>query len=137
MAAADNDAVLPGTKWMDVDHAIMSNMALLMLLRQLGVETTVHGFRSSFRDWCADSAQPRELAEAALAHKVAGVEGRYLRSDMIERRAVLMAAWGDYVAPAGDDDKVVRISREVAQGGVRRFGETPQHVSPRRVTAGS
>ena len=45
---------------------------------------TAHGFRSSFRDWCAESARAdRELAEAALAHKVGGVEGAYFRSDLL------------------------------------------------------
>ena len=49
--------------------------------------TTVHGLRSSFRDWCADTGQPREIAEAALAHIVGGVEGAYFRSDLFETAA--------------------------------------------------
>ena len=57
-------------------------MALTKLLRDTGLaeRATVHGFRSSFRDWCAETGQPRELAEAALAHtRFPGVEGAYFR----------------------------------------------------------
>ena len=55
----------------------LSDATLTKALRSMGLagQATVHGFRSSFRDWCADTAQPRELAEAALAHTVGGVEG--------------------------------------------------------------
>ena len=55
----------------------MSNMTMTKLLRdvKLAERATVHGFRSSFRDWCAEAGKPRELAEAALAHTVGGVEG--------------------------------------------------------------
>ena len=67
-------------------------------LRQLGVEAVPHGFRSSFRDWCAESGQPREIAEAALAHTVQGVEGAYFRSDLFEQRRQVMEAWGDYIS---------------------------------------
>ena len=67
-----------------------------MLLR-IDVNATVHGFRSSFRDWCAESGKPRELAEAALAHTVPGVEGAYLRTSMFKRRKVLMLEWAKYI----------------------------------------
>ena len=52
----------------------MSNMTLTKLLRDNGLagRATVHGFQSSFRDWCADTGKPREIAEAALAHVVKG-----------------------------------------------------------------
>jgi integrase len=85
----------------------LSNMAMLSLLRRMQkTGVTVHGFRSSFRDWCADHNQQRELAEAALAHTVGGVEGAYLRSDMIERRRILMQTWASYCTtprPVGDN----------------------------------
>ena len=58
---------------------------------------TVHGFRSSFRDWAAESGAPREAAEASLAHVVRGVEGSYLRTDFFERRRALMEAWARYI----------------------------------------
>ena len=80
----------------------LSNMALTKLLRDTGLaeRATVHGFRSSFRDWCAETGQPRELAEAALAHVVGGVEGAYFRSDLFDRRRRLMDRWGRYVTQA-------------------------------------
>ena len=77
----------------------ISDATLSKLLRTTGLagQATVHGFRSSFRDWCADTGQPRELAEAALAHTVGGVEGAYFRSDLFERRRKLMDAWAKYL----------------------------------------
>ncbi len=78
----------------------LADMTLSKLLRTSGIAamTTVHGFRSAFRDWCADTAQPRELAEAALAHSVGGVEGAYFRSDLLERRRTLMEQWAGFVS---------------------------------------
>ena len=59
---------------------------------------TVHGFRSSFRDWCAETGVDRALAESALGHIVGGVEGAYLRSALIERRRPVMQTWADYLS---------------------------------------
>lgn len=63
---------------------------------------TVHGFRSTFRDWCAESvanAFPREVCEHALAHSLPDkVEAAYRRGDLIEKRVLLMKAWADYCA---------------------------------------
>ena len=67
-----------------------------MLAKAADPTLTVHGFRSSFRSWCADTGVDRELAEAALAHVVGGVEGAYQRSDLYERRRPVMDAWGTY-----------------------------------------
>ena len=88
----------------------LSDMALTKLLRDSGLaeRTVVHGFRSSFRDWCAETGKPRELAEAALAHVVAGVEGAYFRSDLFERRRKLMDQWAAFVT-ASPGGKVVAI----------------------------
>ena len=85
----------------------LSDMTLTKVLRSTGLaeRATIHGFRSSFRDWCADAAKPREIAEAALAHTVGGVEGAYFRSDLFERRCRLMADWAAYLTD--DDAKVV------------------------------
>ena len=91
-------------------HAPMSNMAMLMLLRRMKVEgATVHGFRSTFRDWASEVASaPREVAEMSLAHKVGSdVERAYARSDLLERRRALMERWSGFVA--GASDNVVRI----------------------------
>ena len=73
----------------------LSDMTLTKVLRTTGLaeRATVHGFRSSFRDWCADTGKPREIAEAALAHTVGGVEGAYFRSDLFARRRRVMADW--------------------------------------------
>ena len=84
-------------------------MSLTKVLRTTGLaeKTVVHGFRSSFRDWCAETGKPREVAEAALAHTVGGVEGAYFRSDLFERRRVLMRAWADFLT--GDGADVVKL----------------------------
>lgn len=77
----------------------LSNMALLMMLRRMGREDlTAHGFRSTFRDWAAErTGVASEVAEAALAHVVANkVEAAYRRSDLFEKRRVLMKQWGAY-----------------------------------------
>ena len=87
----------------------LSDMSLTKVLRTTGLaeKTVVHGFRSSFRDWCAETGKPREIAEAALAHTVGGVEGAYFRSDLFERRRVLMRAWADFLT--GDGADVVQL----------------------------
>ena len=89
----------------------MSNMTLTKVLRDAGLadRATVHGFRSSFRDWCAETGKPREIAEAALAHIVGGVEGAYFRSDLFERRRRLMDSWAAYLS--GSDSKVIALHR--------------------------
>ena len=90
-----SDFVFPGEK----KDRPLSNMAMEMLLRRMKVTgATVHGFRSSFRDWCGDRTDfSRDLAEAALAHKVGDeTERAYRRSDALEKRRKLMQAWADY-----------------------------------------
>jgi integrase len=82
-------------------HHPLSNMAMLMLLRRMDVaEATVHGLRSTFRDWAAEVANaPREVAEKCLAHAVGNeVERAYARSDLLEKRRTLMNDWSRYVA---------------------------------------
>ena len=85
----------------------LSDMTLTKVLRTTGLaeRATVHGFRSSFRDWCADTGKPREIAEAALAHTVGGVEGAYFRSDLFGRRRALMEQWAAFLT--GAEAKVV------------------------------
>ena len=82
-------------------------MTLAALLRRLDVNATVHGFRSSFRDWCGDHTEfPREIAEAALAHSTGNaVERAYRRGDALERRRVLMDAWAEFCG-----SRVIRIN---------------------------
>ena len=75
----------------------LSNMTWTKLLREQGIDAVPHGFRSSFRDWCAETGKAREVAEAALAHTVGGVEGAYFRSDLFERRRLVMQGWADFL----------------------------------------
>ncbi len=77
----------------------LSNMVLLMMLRRLKVATTAHGFRSSFRDWAAETTNiPREVAEMALAHTVENkVEAAYRRGDLLQRRRELMSLWASFI----------------------------------------
>ena len=73
---------------------------LRRLLRELGIAAVPHGFRSTFRDWAGEETDhPREVIEAALAHVVRNrVEAAYARSDLFERRRVLMDDWARYLA---------------------------------------
>ncbi|WP_024281207.1 site-specific integrase [Xanthobacter sp. 126] len=90
-----DDLVFPGQR----KGAPLSDMSLTALLRRLKVDATVHGFRSSFRDWAGDATVfPREVAEAALAHAVGdATEAAYRRSDALEKRRKLTEAWGTFV----------------------------------------
>lgn len=84
----------------------MSNMALAMLLRRTvaaapelaPMPITVHGFRSTFRNWAAEqTSYPREVCEQALAHQLSNkVESAYLRSDFLDKRRALMADWARF-----------------------------------------
>jgi integrase len=78
-----------------------------------GGATTVHGLRSSFRDWCAEQTNfPREIAEQALAHVVGSdVELAYRRSDLLQKRHQLMEAWGRYCTSGPTTSEVVPIRR--------------------------
>jgi integrase len=78
----------------------LSTMGMEMLLRRIGTEVTVHGFRSTFRDWAGEMTDfPREVTEAALAHAVGNaVEQAYRRGDALEKRRKLMDVWATYCA---------------------------------------
>jgi integrase len=78
----------------------LSNMALAMLMRRMGVDATPHGFRTSFRTWCSDVAHvPFEVAESCLSHRVGSAVSRaYARSDMLERRRPVMDVWAAFLA---------------------------------------
>ncbi|MFG1339586.1 tyrosine-type recombinase/integrase [Xanthobacter autotrophicus] len=94
----------------------LSNMAMAVLLKRMErTDITVHGFRSTFRDWAGDHTEfPREVVEAALAHAVGdATEQAYRRSDALERRRVLMEAWATYClgqAPASNVLPMVRAA---------------------------
>ena len=79
----------------------MSNMAMTAVMRRMNRgDITVHGFRSSFRDWAGDATNfPRDVAEMALAHKVGDeVEQAYRRGSALAKRKKLMDAWAAYVS---------------------------------------
>jgi len=87
--------VFPGLK----SGKPLSNMSMLKTLERMGRhDLTVHGFRSSFRDWAAEATgYPREVAEAALAHSIADkVEAAYRRTDLFDKRRKLMSAWAQF-----------------------------------------
>jgi integrase len=87
----------------------LSGMAFDMLLRRMGLDITVHGFRSSFRDWAGnETAFPRDLIETALAHVVGDqTERAYRRSDALEKRRTLLEAWERYCEGAMADNVTV------------------------------
>ena len=79
----------------------LSDATLSKLLREQGIPAVPHGLRSSFRDWCGETGQPREVAEACLAHALRSkVEAAYARSDLLNRRRALMQAWAEYLSGA-------------------------------------
>lgn len=83
----------------------LSNMAMLQLMRRSGLGYTVHGFRSSFRDWAAEQTNvAHEVAEQALAHVVGNkVEAAYRRSDLFEKRRRLMGQWAEFLSSSPGD----------------------------------
>lgn len=94
----------------------LSNMAMLELLRGMRDGITVHGMRSSFRDWAGEATNfPRDLAEAALAHVLSDkTEAAYRRGDALEKRRKLMIAWAGYCAQKPADKGNVVAIRERA-----------------------
>lgn len=96
-AQAINNLVFPGIR----DKKPLSDMSLGKALKAAGGGAyTVHGFRSTFRDWATEVAHaPREIAEASLSHSVGdAVERSYARSDALERRRSLMQDWASYIS---------------------------------------
>ena len=80
------------------------------MLRRLGTTATMHGMRSSFRDWAADKGVAFEVAEQCLAHSVGNqVVAAYQRSSMLERRRPVMDQWAAHVMPTAKADKVVPL----------------------------
>lgn len=96
-----SDLVFPGVR----SRKELSDMVLTMFLRRVNANSntdsrtaTIHGFRSSFRDWASEHGFSRDLAERALAHTVANkVEAAYHRTDLLEQRREMMHKWGEFV----------------------------------------
>jgi len=94
---AQSEFVFPGWK----RNRPLSNMAFLQLLKRMErSDLTVHGFRSSFRDWTSERTNfLREVAEMALAHTIPDkVEAAYRRGDLFDKRRKLMGAWAEFCA---------------------------------------
>jgi integrase len=96
---ADDAFVFPGPK----QGAPLSNMALMMLLRRMGIANlTVHGFRATFKTWASERSNfHNEIIEASLAHVIGGkVEQAYMRGDLFEKRRRLMQQWAIFCTTA-------------------------------------
>ncbi|MBO1904034.1 tyrosine-type recombinase/integrase [Microvirga sp. 3-52] len=107
----DNPFVFPGRR----AGRPLSVMSMEMVLRRMKRnDITVHGFRSTFRDWASErTGFSHEVCEMALAHTVANkVEAAYRRGDLLERRRELMGAWAAFLAPT--PEKIVRLERITA-----------------------
>jgi len=103
--------VFPGTR------SPISDTSVRKLLKQTYSDLTTHGFRSSFRDWCAEmSSYPREVAEAALSHVLKDkTEAAYQRGDLIEKRRRLMDSWAQYLLTFENNSDVVPIKSKANQ----------------------
>lgn len=84
------DLIFPGAK-----GGPMASTTFFKILGALEVDGTVHGFRTSFRTWAAEAGVDRQTAEIALAHRVRGVEGVYMRTDLHELRREVMERWAE------------------------------------------
>ena len=92
---ANSDLIFPGTR----EDRPLSDMTLSKLMKELAIPAVPHGFRSSFRDWAGEAtAHPREVIELAMAHRIKDkAEAAYARSDLFEKRRMLMEDWATYI----------------------------------------
>jgi integrase len=98
----DDEAIFPGLHQKSLHYLLRGKM------RVQGA--TVHGFRSSFRDWCAETGISRDLAETALSHQVGNaVERAYNRTKLAEQRRPVMEGWAAYLAGKTAADNIVSI----------------------------
>ncbi|GLR49882.1 integrase arm-type DNA-binding domain-containing protein [Shinella yambaruensis] len=107
---AVGDYVFPGAK----PKRPLSNMAMTAVMRRLKLgHLTVHGFRSTFRDWCGDKTTfPRDVAEMALAHRVGNAtEQAYRRADALEKRRRLLVAWSKFLESKASGN-VITLTRK-------------------------
>jgi integrase len=107
---AESEFVFPGMR----AGTPLSSSAMSGLLDRMGrADLTVHGFRSTFRDWAAEQTNfAREVCEQALGHVVANaVERAYQRGDFFNKRRLLMEAWASYCAAPAKSGKVVQMKR--------------------------
>lgn len=112
-ATSHGQYVFPGAK----EGKSLSNMAMAEVLKRMKrFDITVHGFRSTFRDWAAETTNfPSEVVEMALAHRISNaVEAAYRRGDMMEKRRVLMQTWADRCNAADPTGKNIVSLRDAA-----------------------
>jgi len=114
LAAQDfgQDLLFPGTQPSDPGKAVrpITDAAVEKALRSLKAGGTPHGFRSSFRTWAQDTGQPWEVSETILGHTIGDkVERAYARSDLLDRRRIVMDAWARYVT--GAEANVIPLAR--------------------------
>jgi integrase len=100
--------VFPNQEFGSTVDRPLSTMSMAMLLRRMDAAVTVHGFRSTFRDWASETTGfSHEVCEMALAHTIPNkAEAAYRRGDLFEKRRGLMQAWSDFcgaIAPVGDE----------------------------------
>ena len=94
-AHGDDGLIFPARR-----RKVLHDKVLIQILQDHGMDATVHGFRSSFRDWAAENGVERDVAEAALAHTLKNaVEAAYLRTDYLEKRRAVMEAWAKHCEP--------------------------------------
>ena len=105
------DLIFPGAR-----GGPLSDMSVSAVTRRMKVDAVPHGFRSTFRDWCADYTNyPREVAEMALAHAIESkVEAAYRRGDLFEKRRRLMAEWSQFLANPMMKGEVIPLRSETA-----------------------
>jgi integrase len=106
----EGEFVFPGGK---SRRPLSSNALLALLKRMKRDDLTVHGFRSTFRDWAAEQTNyARDVAEMALAHAIGDkVEAAYRRGDLFKKRESLMADWAKYCGTVAKAGNVVAINR--------------------------
>ena len=92
-----SDYIFPGTRQ---GRPVGANTPVRLAKKAAGADVTVHGLRSTFRDWASERTSfPREVAEMALAHAIPNaVEAAYRRGDLFEKRRKLMEAWAEFCA---------------------------------------
>jgi integrase len=106
--------VFPGAK----PGKPLSNMAMLALLERMErSDLTVHGFRSTFREWAAERTNfPREVAEHALAHSLPDkVEAAYQRGDLVDKRRQMMDAWAKFCEQRAPEGKVLPLRASLSK----------------------
>jgi integrase len=111
---SDGEYVFPSEK----PNRPLSNMAMLAVLKRMKrTDLTTHGFRSTFRDWAAETTDfPNEIVEMALAHTIGDKsEAAYRRGDMLERRRALMAAWEAYCFRPAPEGKLMPLARSTSK----------------------